>query len=363
MSNYCVILAGGSSTSFWPISREDRPKELVRSESTGKSFLMQTYNRMLGLFPAERIYIATLYRLKELIMEQLPQLGEEQLILEPYSRNTAPAIAFSTYKILAKDPDAVIVTAPTDQQIRNSEAFGEAIGKAIDYVSKYDVLLALGIVPTSPDTHFGYVQVEGGRDAYKAGVPIKARTFTEKPSAELARVFVESGEFLWNSGIFVGKASKIHEEMQVCCPEITMPWKGWQNYMGTPQESSFVERVYTDSPKISIDYAVLEKSGRLWVLPSLFDWSDVGDFNSLYENSPHKDGDGNLLSIAGKSLLKDVDSSIIWTNRPRKLTVVRGLKDFLVVDSDDVLYICPRDERILQDTQSELAAPDFDDYR
>ena len=363
MSNYCVILAGGSSTSFWPISREDRPKELVRSESTRKSFLMQTYNRMLGIFPAENIYIATLYRFKEPILEQLPELGEEQLILEPYSRNTAPAIAFSTYRILAKDPDAIIVTVPADQQIGNPEAFGKAVGKAVDYASKSDVLLALGIVPTSADTHFGYVQVEGGRDAYKAGNPVKARTFTEKPSAELARVFVESGEFLWNSGIFVGKASKIHEEMQVCCPEITMLWKGWQNYMGTPQESTFVEKVYTDSPKISIDYAVLEKSGRLWVLPSNFDWSDVGNFNSLYENRTDKDGDGNLVSIAGKSLLKDVQDSIVWSNRPRKLTVVRGLKDFLVVDSDDVLYICPRDEKILQDTRSELADPDFDEYR
>ena len=363
MSNYCVILAGGSSSSFWPISRENRPKELVRSEITGKSFLMQTYNRMLGIFPAENIYIATLYRLKETILEQLPQVGEDQLILEPYSRNTAPAIAFSTYRILAKDPDAVIVTVPTDQQIGNTELFHESITKAIDYASNYDALLALGIVPASPDTHFGYVQVEGGRDAYKAGVPIKARTFTEKPSAELARVFIESGEFLWNSGIFVWKASKIHEEMQECCPEITMLWEGWQNYMGTPQERSFVERVYTDSPNVSIDYAVLEKSGKLWVLPSLFDWSDVGNFNSLYENYPHKDGDGNIVSIAGKSLLKDVEGSMVWSNRPRKLTVLRGLKDFLVVDSDDVLYICPRDEKILHDTQSELADPDFDEYK
>ena len=363
MSNYCVILAGGSSSSFWPICREDRPKELVRSANTGKSFLMRTYNRMLGLFPAENIYIATPYSWKELILEQLSQVDEKQLILEPYSRNTAPAIAFSTYRILAKDPDAVIVTVPTDQQIGNTEAFGESIAKAIDYASKYDVLLALGIVPASPDTHFGYVQVEGGRGAYKAGVPIKARTFTEKPSAELAKVFIESGEFLWNSGIFVWKASKIREEMHECCPEITMLWDGWQNYMGTAEESRFVERVYTDSPNVSIDYAVLEKSEKLWVLPSIFDWGDVGDFNSLYESYPNKDQNGNLVSIAGKSLLKDVDSSILWSNRPRKLTVVRGLKDFLVIDTDDVLYICPRNEKIQQDTQSELADPDFDEYR
>ncbi len=363
MSNYCVILAGGSSASFWPISREERPKQLLRSERSGQSFLVQTYNRMLGVFPAENIYIASLFRLKELIQEQLPQVSEDHLILEPYGRNTAPAIAFSTYRLLAKDPDAVVVTVPSDQRIGNQKVFKQTLVKAMEYASDYDVLLTLGIVPTSADTHFGYVQVEGGRNAYKAGVPIKARTFTEKPSAELAGVFVESGEFLWNSGIFVWKASKIREEMHECCPEITMLWRGWQKYMGTADESRFVERVYADSPNVSIDYAVLEKSGRLWVLPSLFDWSDIGDFNSFYDGSPDRDSSGNLVQLAGKGLIKDTGGSIVWSNRPRKLTVVRGLKNYLVVDSDDVLFICPRDEKIQQDTQAELSDPDFDEFR
>ena len=363
MHNYCVILAGGAGSSFWPICRDDHPKQFYVSETSGKSFLQQTYDRMLAIFPEENIYIISLLRYKDLLKEQFPDMPEDRFILEPYGRNTAPATAFAAVKVLARDPDAVMTIIPSDQEIGDRLLFRSTLRTAMDYAASKDVLLALGIIPTSPNTDFGYVQVTGGRDAYEAGKPVKAKTFTEKPSPELAGVFVESGEFLWNSGIFVWKASAILREMHVCSPEITRLWTGWEQAMNTPAEAGFVEKVYTESPNISIDYAVLEKSDNLWVLPARFGWSDVGTFNSYYTHTRKKDSSGNLTSIAsGKSLLREDMNDIIWSGNPRKLVVIRGLEDYLVVDTDDVLMICPRDESRMKETLSELTHPGFEEF-
>lgn len=357
---YCVILAGGSGDHFWPLSREDRPKQFNTGNFSKSSFLQKSYRRMLGIFDEEHIYISSQSKYKKLILEQLPEISEDRLILEPYGKNTGPTIAFVAHTLIDKDPDAVMVITPCDQEISDLELFAQTIRKGLDYASSNNALLTLGLVPTSPNTNFGYVQVKG---SYTQGEPIKAKTFTEKPSSELAKVFVESGEFLWNSGIFIWKAKAILEEMNKCCPEITRLWKSWQKELGTVCANRLVEHVYTDSPNISIDYAVLEKSNNLYVLPSNFGWSDVGNWNAFYENYPDKDEKGNMSFVFGKSILEDNTNSIIYGANPEKLLVVRGLENYMVVDTEDALLICPREEQLLKDTLSSLKSPGYEEYK
>lgn len=315
---------------------------------------------MLGIFDEEHIYISSQSKYKKLILEQLPEISEDRLILEPYGKNTGPTIAFVAHTLIDKDPDAVMVITPCDQEISDLELFAQTIRKGLDYASSNNALLTLGLVPTSPNTNFGYVQVAG---PYKQGKPVKAKTFTEKPSSELAKVFVESGEFLWNSGIFIWKAKAILEEMNKCCPEITRLWKSWQKELGTVCANRLVEHVYTDSPNISIDYAVLEKSNNLYVLPSNFGWSDVGNWNAFYENYPDKDEKGNMSLVFGKSILEDNTNSIIYGANPKKLLVVRGLENYMVVDTEDALLICPREDQLLKDTLSSLKSPRYEEYK
>ena len=363
MHNYCIILAGGAGPQFWPLSRQEKPKQFQPVVPGGVSFLQQTYCRARAIFPEERIFIVSLARFRGILFEQFPDIAEDHLLLEPFGRGTATSIAFAACPLLSRDPEAVMVVAPCDHIIEDGDGCANAIRLAMDCATGTGALLTLGIVPSSPNTGFGYVQVDGGREAYSEGKPVKAKTFTEKPSAELAKAFVDSGEFLWNSGIFVWKASAILKEMEECCPSITRLWAGWEKALGGVNENRFVEKVYSDSPNISIDYAVLEKSSRLFVLPSNFGWSDVGSFSSYYEYTPDKDGDGNLTKgVNGKLFRKDVSGSIICSFSPRKLVALRGLENFLVIDTDDVLLVSPRNEKILQDTVRELNTPEFEEY-
>lgn len=357
---YCVILAGGAGVRFWPLSREDRPKQFLLSGKSGDSFLIQTYRRMKAVFDEDHIYIATQRRYRGLVAEQLPDVPEDRLILEPYGRNTAPTIALAAHVLLSRDPEAVMVVTPSDHLISDTDVFAATIRRALRCAAFSDGLFTLGIVPTSPNTNYGYVQVDG---PYSAGQPVKAKTFTEKPSPELAQVFLDSGEFLWNSGIFVWGAAAICAEMERCCPDISNLWQGWEKEFAGGRGTAFTERVYTDSPNISIDYAVLEKSDNLFVLPANFGWCDAGTWNSFYESRTDRDPEGNMVRTAGKSLLTELSGDIIRSTDPHKLVVVRGLSDFLVVDTDDVLLICPRDEQILNDTLSSLKAPGFEEYK
>jgi len=350
--NYCIILAGGVGTRFWPMSREAKPKQFLTVNNSGKSLLQQTYARMKRVIAPENILVATQSKYNELVQEQLPELPQENIILEPYNKNTAPTVRYASQLLLDKDPDAVTLVTPSDHIISDLHLFEEAIKTAMEYAASHNVLMTLGVVPTRTETNFGYIQVSGGPSAKEAGVPIKAKTFTEKPDAELAKVFVESGEFLWNSGIFIWKASTIIEEIGNCCPEIEDAWK-----------SGDLERFYSLTPRISIDYAVMEKSDKVWILPAKFHWNDVGTWNTFYEHHlRHSKGD-NVCEIAGPTILKDNKGDIFYSDQNRKLMVIRGLEDFIVVNTDDVLLICPRDDRTLQDTISELNLPELGEYR
>ena len=211
---YCIILAGGPGTRFWPLSKTAKPKQFLDVADSGKTFIRQTYERFSKVIPQENIIIVTAYRYRELVMEQIPELEKKNLLLEPYQRNTAPAVAYATYSLLIIDPEAHVVVAPSDHFIQNEELFCKTIEYAFDFVAEKDVLMTLGLVPTRPDSNYGYIQACGGQNAYKNDCPMEVKTFTEKPDKELARVFINTGEFFWNSGIFIWKAKTIKEEME-----------------------------------------------------------------------------------------------------------------------------------------------------
>ena len=360
---YCVILAGGIGSRFWPISNEAKPKQFHSIHAGGASFLQETYSRMARSFAPGNIYIASLARYSELILEQLPGVKAENLILEPYGRNTATTIAHAAYMLLSKDPGAVMVATPADHAIGDDDLFDATIRKAMDRAESQNVLLTLGIVPTRPDTNFGYIQAEGGREAWKSGEPVAAKTFTEKPDAELAKVFVDSGEFLWNSGIFIWKASVVISEMEKCCPEITRLWKGWEQAFAGRDRELFVQKAYSDSPRTSIDYALMEKSDKVWILPAKFKWADIGSWGTLYRFTSAHDPDGNAMRFAGPHIVKDVKGDLIYTSDAGKLTVIKGLRDYMVIDTGKVLMVCPRDEATFKETLSEIAMPEFSEYR
>jgi len=353
-------MAGGIGSRFWPISRADMPKQFLDFSILGRSFLRRTYDRMKVIIPEENILVITLERYREQVRTHLPELREENLLLEPYNRNTAPCIAFATYTILQRDPDAVCVVTPSDHAIARHAVFNKTLRAALDYAADSSALITLGVVPSRADSNFGYIQMASQS---KAGEPVKIKTFTEKPDPELARVFMDTGEFLWNSGIFVWRADAIRKELERHAPEITHLWKDWREVIGSDGLMGFLERIYPDMPRISIDYAVMEKTDNAWVYPAEFRWADIGNWESLYDYLAYHDDDGNALNRTARRLLKDCSGNIVYSTRDDKLLAVRGLEDFIVVDTEDVLMICPRDEAKLKDFLSQLAMPEYEEYR
>ena len=234
-------------------------------------YLRMTYDRFVSIVPAGNIIVVTPVSYGDIARSILPELPEENLLLEPYARGTAPCMAYAAYTILGRDPSAVIVASPSDLIIRDDELFAKTVSSAIDYVEKENVLMTLGIVPKSPDVNFGYIQVKEGKNAYHMDKPLKVKTFTEKPTAALAEVFIRTGEFFWNSGIFVWKASGIISEIEKYLPEVAELFSGWTTGLS---DHSFIEKAYAGCPKISLDYGVMERTDRAWLYPALFGWAD-----------------------------------------------------------------------------------------
>lgn len=359
---YCVIVAGGAGTRFWPISRSARPKQFLDVADTGKSFIRHTYERFLDIVPQENIIISTAEKYRSLVMAEIPELSEENLLLEPYTRNTAPCLAYATYTLLKRNPEASFIVSPADYIIENKELFAETVNAAFEYVENNDVLMTLGIIPTRPDTNYGYAQVCGGRQALKSSSPIKVKTFTEKPDKELAKVFLASGEFLWNSGMFIWKANVIKDEMEKHMPLVTGLFKGWENILGTAVEGEFINKVYTDCMNLSISYGVMEKTDKAWIYPVQFDWQDIGTWESLYNYMTERQGGDNAVS-AGKVLLEDTNDTLIISPEKKKLVAVKGLENFTIIDTEDVLLICPKDDRKFKEFISQIAMPEFEKYR
>lgn len=348
-NHYCVIMAGGIGSRFWPLSRTSRPKQFLDILGIGKSLLQQTFDRMVKLAPPENILVVTSSAYRDLVLEQLPAISPNQVLLEPMRRNTAPCIAYAAYRILAKNPNALITVAPSDHLILNEQVFLDTVRDALHFADESNALITLGIKPSRPETGYGYIQVDSPVKDYSN--LFKVKTFTEKPDLKLAKVFIESGEFYWNSGLFIWKLPAILNAFERYLPEVNALFKECYSDMGTEHESRSIERVYSECRNVSIDYGIMEKADNVYVICSEFGWSDLGTWGSLALQLP-KDETGS--AVVGDVLL--YQSTDLMVNIPdRKLAVIRGLTDFIVVDTDDVLLICPKkDEQHIKDFVNDI---------
>lgn len=335
--NYCVIMGGGIGSRFWPFSRKTMPKQFLDFFGTGRSLLQQTFDRFNKIIPTENILIVTNAIYADLVKEQLPELGSKQILLEPARRNTAPCIAWASYHIRSLNPNANIVVAPSDHLILKEGEFLAAIEKGLDFVSKSDKLLTLGIKPNRPETGYGYIQIaeQEGDNFYKV------KTFTEKPELELAKVFVESGEFYWNSGLFMWNVNTIIKAGEALLPELASKLAPGKDVYGTPEEKAFIEENFPACPNVSIDFGIMEKADNVYVSLGDFGWSDLGTWGSLYDLSP-KDEQGNV-TLKCDSMIYNSNNNIVVLPKG-KLAVIEGLEGFLVAESDNVLLICKKDE-------------------
>ena len=341
-NKYCVIMAGGIGSRFWPLSRTSFPKQFIDIFGTGHSLLQQTFKRLTQICPPENIMIVTHENYNQLIKEQIPDIPQENILLEPFRRNTAPCIAYASYKIYQKNPDAQIVVAPSDHLILFEDVFCKVINEGLDFVGKNNSLLTLGIKPSRPETGYGYIQLDNTTEEATDNSSITpVKTFTEKPNLELAKVFQQSGEFLWNSGIFLWSAKTILESFKNHLPEIDSLFSSVANSMNTDKENEAVSEIYSQCKSISIDYGIMEKESNVFVYAADFGWSDLGTWGSLFQHS-EKDEKNN--GIAGdKTLLYDTSNCIVNISKD-KTAVIQGLDDFIIVDTDDTLLICRKQE-------------------
>ncbi len=336
-NDYCVIMAGGIGTRFWPMSKTTHPKQFIDILGTGQTLIQQTYFRFRKICPKENIFIVTNDSYKKLVQHQLPEIDESQIICEPSRRNTAPCIAYACYKISLLDPDANVVVAPSDHIILKEDAFIETVQTALNCTKENNWLLTLGIQPSRPDTGYGYIQYNENISSPKDARINKVKLFTEKPVLEMAKTFLKSGDFLWNAGIFIWKANDIIDAFKKHLPEIYAIFNEGLDKYNTPKEKAFIKDTYTVCRSISIDYGIMEKADNVYVLKSDFGWSDLGTWGSLYETRK-KDTKGN--TVVGKNVMV-YDSKNCIVNMPNeKLVVIQGLQDYIVVESDDILLIC-----------------------
>lgn len=332
---WCVIMCGGVGSRFWPYSRADRPKQFIDFFGTGRSLLQMTYDRLLPLVDPSRILVVTNERYAGTVHEQLPEVPSENILLEPARRSTAPCIAWATYHIAALDSEATIIVTPADHLVTREKKFEEAILEGFDFVESHNALLTLGIQPTRPETGYGYIQAGEHVD----GNISKVKTFTEKPDLEMAKVFLASGEFVWNSGIFLWTAKTISHALATCAPEIAAVFAEGEGVYGTAHEKAFIAHAFPACPAISIDYAVMEKAPNVYVETVTFGWNDLGTWSALYDNSP-KNRDMNVTQNC-KVLAYNANGNIFCVSED-KLVAVDGLCDYIIADSGDVLLICPK---------------------
>lgn len=361
-NRYCIITAGGAGTRLWPLSRIEKPKQFLDFSPSGKSLLRDTFDRISKIIPLQNIIVITADRYRHLVREQIPELSQENLLSEPYRRNTATCITYATYTILKRNPDAEVIVSPSDQLIENESLYAEAIERAFDFIRVNNVLVTLGIKPTRPDTNYGYIQATGGKTAYQQDTPVKVKTFTEKPDISLAKVFIKTEEFFWNSGIYVWKAATFKEEIEKFIPEICKLFSGWEQVLGTPLEQEFIQRAYTDCVNISIDNAVMSKSERAWIYPVQFGWADLGNWNSLYQFYPGKDSRNNAVNSEA-AIIEQTSNTLAITKNSKKLVAVKGLDNYMIIDTDDALVICPKNEKQFKEFISGIAMPEFEKYR
>lgn len=338
-------MAGGIGSRFWPMSRNARPKQFLDVLGTGRTLIQQTFHRMKNICPSENILIVTHADYIGLVREQLPELDPSQILSEPVRKNTAPCLAYAAHKIQKRNPDANVVIAPSDHIILQEEAFADSIRAGLEFTESNPVLLTLGIKPSRPDTGYGYIQFIDEKTDQPRKIS-KVKTFTEKPDAEMARFFLQTGEFLWNAGIFIWNNRSILSAFDEYLPEMAAVFNEGAGVYDTSAESEFIRSAYEQCVNISIDYGVMEKARNVFVMSSDFGWSDLGTWGSLYE---HSDKDNDQNAVIGKNVMM-YDSKGCIVNMPKdKLVVLQGLEDYIVVESDNILLVCRKaDEQLIR---------------
>lgn len=339
---YCVIMAGGIGSRFWPMSTQKFPKQFQDILGTGRTMIQQTYDRISRLIPKEQIFVITNKEYMAVSHQQLPEIPEENIVGEPLMKNTAACNLYMANKIAEINPNATMIVLPADHLILKEEVFLEKVELAFDLAAKHDYLVTLGITPTRPDTGYGYIQFveKKGSDYFKV------KTFTEKPILEIAQSFLESGDFLWNAGIFIWNVNSIHHAFELYLPEMMQHFMACE--YNSEKEDSCIETIYPKVQKISIDNGILEKAKNVYVIPSDLGWSDLGTWTSVYENT-EKDKNGNAVKL--KHFLNyNSKGNIIRLKNNNKAVIIDGLDDFIIVDTDKALLICPRNnDQLIKD--------------
>jgi mannose-1-phosphate guanylyltransferase len=347
--HYVAIMAGGIGSRFWPMSRSNFPKQFLDILHVGQTLIQQTFERYKKLVPVENIYIITSKEYVEVTKKQLPDLAHENILAEPSRKNTAPCIAYIAFKLFQRDPLAVMMAAPADNLIPDTDHFVETAGRALDFVDNINALVTIGITPTSPNTGYGYIQHDGPEVA--PGVH-KVKTFTEKPNLELAKTFVSSGDFLWNAGIFTWKVRNILAAFEKFQPEIFDVFAAEKDAFNTKKEAAAIEKIYPLCTSISIDFGIMENADNVYVIPASFSWSDLGTWNSAWQNM-EKDYFGN--AVAGDHVTIIDAKNCIVRVPDNKLVLLQGLEEFIVVDTNDVLMICKKEkEQEIKDYVADL---------
>ncbi|AIN73376.1 mannose-1-phosphate guanylyltransferase [Flavobacterium psychrophilum] len=340
---YAILMAGGVGSRFWPVSTTEFPKQFHDMLGSGETLIQKTFSRLAKLIPAENILILTNESYNHLVLEQLPMVKQEQVLLEPAMRNTAPCILYASLKIQKANPNAVMVVAPSDHWIEDETAFARNLQECFDFCAKENALMTLGIQPTFPNTGFGYIEY----DKTDANPIKKVNQFREKPDYETAKLFLDSGNFLWNGGIFIWSVKTITEAFSVFQPKMNdLFLQGLESY-NTPAEKQFIEENYALAENISIDYAVMETAKNVYVLPATFDWNDLGTWGSLHEKLD-KDENNNAV-VNAKVLLENSSNNIVRSDAD-KLIVIDGLHDYIIVDKEGILLIYPKSKE--QDIKS-----------
>ena len=352
---FVVLMAGGVGVRFWPYSRNSKPKQFLDVLGTGKTLLQSTMDRFLPVCPVENIYVVTHDEHADLVRQQLPQLSPDQVLAEPMRKNTAACIGYASYKIAQKNPDAIIVVTPSDHLILNEVEFQDVIKKASDQAKSQDKLITLGITPSRPETGYGYIQFHTEKTFAK-----KVKTFTEKPELSLAKKFIESGDFVWNSGIFIWGVKAIVDAFHRYLPEMAEVFDDIKTKLGTSEEKEAILSAYSQCKNISIDYGVMEKAQNVYVCLGTFTWSDLGSWASIHEIS-HKDENNNVINANAQTY---ETRNCIIKGSPDKLIVVQGLNGYLVGEFGNVVIVCEKDKeeqfrRFVNDVKGKPNASEF----
>ncbi len=335
--DFCVILAGGKGRRLWPCSREEYPKQFIDFFGTGRTQLQQTYDRFARIIPRENIYINTNQDYAHLVREQLPELAPDHLMAEPIHRNTAPSVAWACHRVLRECGDANLIVSPSDMDVHNEEAFQENIREGLDFVSNNDGLLTMGVKPTRPEPGYGYVQIGEQVSDHL----YRVKSFTEKPDRDFARMFIDSGEFYWNTGLFLSNARYLQKTFMELLPWVFRRLDSINPNSTVEEEDEFVRQNFPIYPNLSIDHSILERSEQVFVMKCDFGWADLGTWHSIYEAMQKSEGDNVV--IDSDVLIEDCRNNVIKLPEGR-LAVINGLDGYIVAEKDNVLLICKKED-------------------